>query len=63
MTKVEINPFKHFVTNSKIMQMAFLCTILSIKKNGDNNLNEFLTDLVFMSKKEGKQYGPFLKLY
>ena len=43
--------------------MAFLCTILSIKKNGDNNLNEFLTDLVFMSKKEGKQYGPFLKLY
>ena len=63
MTKVEKKPFKPFVTNSKIMQMAFLCTILSIKKNGDNNLNEFLTDLVYMSKKEGKQYGPFLKLY
>mgnify|MGYP001477956287 CR=1 FL=1 len=54
---------KPFVVNSKVMQMAFLCTVLSIKKNGDNNLNEFLTDLVFMSKKEGKQYGPFLKLY
>ena len=63
MTRVEGKPYKPFVTNSKIMQMAFLCTILSIKKNGDNNLNEFLTDLVFMSKKEGKQYGPFLKLY
>ncbi len=63
MTRVENKPYKPFVTNSKIMQMAFLCTILSIKKNGDNNLNEFLTDLVFMSKKEGKQYGPFLKLY
>tara|TARA_B100000945_G_scaffold109771_1_gene86952 strand:+ start:201 stop:1907 length:1707 start_codon:yes stop_codon:yes gene_type:complete len=51
------------VANSKVMQMAWLCTILSIHKDGDDNINEFLTDLVFMSKKEGKQYGPFLKLY
>ena len=51
------------VANSKVMQMSWLCTILSINKTGDNNIDEFLTDLVFMSKKEGKQYGPFLKLY
>ena len=51
------------VANSKVMQMAWLCTILSIQKDGDDNIDEFLTDLVFMSKKEGKQYGPFLKLY
>ncbi len=51
------------VANSKVMQMAWLCNILSIQKNGDDNIDEFLTDLVFMSKKEGKQYGPFLKLY
>ncbi len=51
------------VANSKVMQMAWLCNILSIQKIGNDNVNEFLTDLVFMSKKEGKQYGPFLKLY
>ena len=51
------------VANSKVMQMSWLCTIISINKTGDNNIDEFLTDLVFMSKKEGKQYGPFLKLY
>ena len=45
------------------MQMSWLCCVLSIKDSDNDGIREFLTDLVFISKKEGKQYGPFLKLY
>lgn len=45
---------------SKCMQMKFLSQILSLKKD---DLNEFMTDMVFISAKKGKRFGPFGKLY
>tara|TARA_B000000557_G_scaffold92506_1_gene74815 strand:+ start:975 stop:2726 length:1752 start_codon:yes stop_codon:yes gene_type:complete len=57
------NDKQRHVANSKLMQMSWLCCVLSIKDSDNDGIREFLTDLVFISKKEGKQYGPFLKLY
>ena len=45
---------------SKCMQMKFLSQILSLEKD---DLNEFMTDMVFISAKKGKRFGPFGKLY
>ena len=60
---VMANPNQSHVANNKLMQMSWLCCVLSIQDTDNNGLSEFLTDLVFISKKEGKQYGPFLQLY
>ena len=62
-TGVMANPKQAHVANTKLMQMSWLCCVLSIQDSDNDGLSEFLTDLVFISKKEGKQYGPFLKLY
>lgn len=48
------------VALSKCMQMKFLDSILSLKQD---NLNEFMTDMVFLAAKKGKRFGPFGKLY
>jgi hypothetical protein len=48
------------VANSKLQQITWLDTVLSLSKN---DLDKFGTDLVFLSKKEGRDYGPFLKIY
>ena len=62
-TGVMANPNQAHVANNKLMQMSWLCCVLSIQDTANDGIREFLTDLVFISKKEGKQYGPFLKLY
>ena len=48
------------VALSKCMQMKFLDSILSLNQD---DLNEFMTDMVFISAKRGKRFGPFGKLY
>ena len=50
---------KH-VANSKCMQMKFLDMVLSLN---EKKRNEFMTDMVFLSAKKGKRFGPFGKLY
>jgi len=62
-TGVMANKNQSHVANNKLMQMSWLCCVLSIQDTANDGIREFLTDLVFISKKEGKQYGPFLKLY
>lgn len=49
-----------WVANSKCQQISWLGEIVKLK--GDD-MNKFLADLVFLSKKEGKRYGPFGKIY
>jgi hypothetical protein len=49
-----------YMANSKLIQMYFLDQILSLKKPV---LDEFMTDMVFLSAKKGKRFGPFGKLY
>jgi len=49
-----------WVANSKCQQISWLSEVLKLK--GDD-INKFLADLVFLSKKEGKRYGPFGKIY
>ena len=48
------------VANSKCQQITWLSLIIGLNNNQRNN---FLTDLVFLSKKEGRRYGPFGKIY
>jgi len=48
------------VANSKLQQICWLDTVLSLKKA---DIDKFGTDLVFLAKKEGRDYGPFLKIY
>jgi len=49
-----------WVANSKCQQITWLDKVLHL--TGDD-LNNFLADMVFLSKKEGKGYGPFGKIY
>lgn len=49
-----------WVANSKCQQITWLSELLKLQ--GDD-MNKFLADLVFLSKKEGKRYGPFGKIY
>ena len=48
------------VAHSKCMQMKFLDMVLSLN---EKKRNEFMTDMVFLSAKKGKRFGPFGKLY
>ena len=52
---------KPFVSNSKLMQLAWLDTFFKIP--GKDNRDKFLTDMVFIAQKMGPRYGPFGKLY
>ena len=49
-----------WVANSKLQQITWLHKIMMLSPK---DLNRFATDLVFLSKKEGKEYGPFGKVY
>ena len=49
-----------WVANSKCQQITWLDKVLHLKPD---DLNNFLADMVFLSKKEGKGYGPFGKIY
>lgn len=49
-----------WVANSKCQQITWLSKILSLK---DDDRDAFVADLVFMAKKEGRNYGPFGKIY
>lgn len=52
------------VANSKLQQIKWLHNVLVVLKNkGDEKFNRFCTELVFLSKKEGRSYGPFGKVY
>ena len=48
------------VANSKLQQITWLYLLLSLNKE---QRDQFGTDLVFLSKKEGRDYGPFAKIY
>lgn len=52
---------KPFVSNSKLMQLAWLDSFFSISSK--DNREKFLTDMVFIAQKMGLRYGPFGKLY
>ena len=49
-----------WVANSRCQQITWLCQLLKLQ---GQKQQEFLADLVFLSKKEGKRYGPFGKIY
>ena len=49
-----------WVANSRCQQITWLCQLLKLQ---GPKQQEFLADLVFLSKKEGKRYGPFGKIY
>jgi len=49
-----------WVANSKCQQITWLCQLLKLE---GQKQQEFLADLVFLSKKEGERYGPFGKIY
>ena len=49
-----------WVANSKLQQITWLYQVMSLSQK---ERNRFATDLVFLSKKEGKEYGPFGKVY
>ena len=51
---------KAHVANSKCMQLKFLEAVLKLKKK---EMEEFMTDMVFLAAKKGKRFGPFGKLY
>ena len=51
---------KPYVANSKLMQMKFLNVVMEMK---EKQRQEFMTDMVFLSAKRGKRFGPFGKLY
>lgn len=49
-----------WVANSKCQQITWLSMIMGLPPTDRDN---FMADLVFMSKKEGRQYGPFGKIF
>ena len=49
-----------WVANSKLQQITWLHKVMMLPSQ---KLNRFATDLVFLSKKEGAEYGPFGKVY
>ena len=48
------------IASSKLMQLAFVHSILKLKIK---KRNEFLTNITFLSQKKGRKFGPFAKLY
>jgi hypothetical protein len=49
-----------WVANSKCQQITWLDKVMHLSPD---DLNNFLADMLFLSKKEGKGYGPFGKIY
>ena len=49
------------VANSKLMQVSWLHLVLTDLKKARRN--KFFTDMVLMSAKQGRRYGPFAKIY
>ena len=49
-----------WVANSRCQQITWLSQLLKLQ---GEDMNKFLADLVFLSKKEGARYGPFGKIY
>jgi len=45
---------------SKLMQLDLISDILNLNKK---DLNEMLTDIIYMAQKKGRKYGPFGKVY
>jgi len=54
-----------YVANSKLQQIKWLHSVLVTFRRtaGKEGFNRFCTELVFLSKKEGRSYGPFGKVY
>ena len=54
-----------YVANSKLQQIKWLHSVLITFRRtaGKEGFNRFCTELVFLSKKEGRSYGPFGKVY
>ena len=48
------------IASSKLMQLAFVHSILKLKLK---QRNDFLTNITFLSQKKGRKFGPFAKLY
>lgn len=48
------------VATSKLMQLEFIYNILTLS---DQKQSEFITSMLFLSMKKGKNFGPFGKLY
>ena len=51
---------KPHVANSKCQQIKWLNLFLSLSAE---ERDKFGTDMVFLAKKEGEDYGPFAKIY
>jgi hypothetical protein len=49
-----------WVANSKCQQITWLSMVMSLSSEERDN---FMADLVFMAKKEGRKYGPFGKIF
>ena len=45
---------------SKLMQLDLIADILNLN---EKQLNEMLTDIIYMAQKKGRKYGPFGKVY
>lgn len=53
----EVQPW---VANSKCQQITWLDKVLALPSD---DLNNFMADMTFLAKKEGRNYGPFGKIY
>jgi hypothetical protein len=51
---------KPHVANSKLQQLTFLDLFTSLPKD---EMDELVTDMVFLAMKVGRNYGPFAKIY
>lgn len=60
MTAVFAAKEKAHIANSKCMQIHLCYELLKLSQE---DLNEFMTDMVFLSAKKGNNFGPFGKLY
>ena len=49
-----------WVANSKLMQIKWLYSFLTLSTK---NRNKFCTDLIFLAEKAGRRYGPYGKIY
>ena len=45
---------------SKLMQVTWLYNLLTLTVK---NRNKFLTDMIYLSEKSGRRFGPYAKLY
>tara|TARA_Y100000310_G_C20605844_1_gene775424 strand:- start:75 stop:1499 length:1425 start_codon:yes stop_codon:yes gene_type:complete len=48
------------IASSKLMQLAFVRSILKLEKK---DRDEFITNITFLAQKKGREFGPFAKLY